>query len=610
MDIEVSKTSNILTQPLKSTGQQDALMQEFQRLNRLPTDEDNVVDSKYWLALRASYEAYSSNQTEGTDDKTEANAAMAVLNHHIKSPFPTFYIFELPVGRTNPVKFIACVEQDGQLVVGNRNTSKPGAKQSAALALVRRLGMEEKVKAKVGSLKRQYDNEQKEVEPPPAKRSATAVESLRYDENEKLSGQTKFFLLNNPKNPVSILNEFLGKQSLPTAKFEVIGEVAGEFVATCQIPENESAVGVPSDRKQSAKLSAARVMLDHLIRSEKIFVPAELNLPSELLTPVDFKEFVRHSCYSVFYTAIQLNGAIAIADPRMAGCVMTNTVTRDAHLVSWACGSYAGPSTGNADSIVRDCDALVLCKRGLQKFLYRQLVVYHQEPKSSIFYCENNSSNLKLRPSIDFHFFATHSPKLNLNGTQLLDIKAPQRAKISSSMSTIDKMMKWNVVGVQGAVLSTFIDPVYITTYIFNDAFDKHLMEKAVVERIPPLYPLKSGYQIHEPIFESTETNSTAFDLGVPVYRAGERASVNWNAVNEKFELLSCYTGLKIDETCSSLSRVAFYSDIAAVHFAMEQPTIFGSYGQYKQDANNYKQMMNLLKQNLATKTLGVWVNK
>ncbi|KAI6204711.1 hypothetical protein M3Y94_00708100 [Aphelenchoides besseyi] len=559
---------------------------------------------------------------------------MAVLNHHVNSPFPTFYIFELPVGRTNPVKFIACVEHADHLVVGNRHTSKPGAKQSAALALIRRLGMEEKVKARVGSSKRQYEDKEKEVDeasnminsvnlstsslqPPPAKRPATDVESLPYDENEKLSGQTKFFLLNNPKNPVSVLNEFLGKQSLPAAKFEVNGELAGQFVATCQIPEDESVVGVPSDRKQSAKLSAARVMLDRLIGAGKIFVPAELKLPSELLTPVDFKEFVRHSCYSVFYTAIQLNGAIAIADPRMAGCVMTNTVTREAHLVSWACGSYAGPSTGNADLIVRDCDALVLCKRGLQKFLYRQLVVYHREANSSIFYCENNSSNLKLRPSIDFHFFATHSPKLNLTGTQLLDVKAPydltrfkQRAKVPSSMSTIDKMMKWNVVGVQGAVLSTFIDPVYIRTYIFNDAFDQHLMEKAAVKRIPPLYPLKCGYQIHEPIFESTETNSTAFDLGVPVYRSGERVSVNWNVVTDEFELLSCYTGIKLNEARSSLSRVAFYSDIAAVHCAMEQPAIFGCYGQYKQDANNYKQMMNLLKQNLATKTLGVWVNK
>ena len=46
---------------------------------------------------------------------------------------------------------------------------------------------------------------------------------------------------------------------------------------------------------------------------------------------------------------------------------MVNSVTRAATLVAFASGSYAGPLLDLADSAVRDCDALVLCRRGLQK---------------------------------------------------------------------------------------------------------------------------------------------------------------------------------------------------------------------------------------------------
>lgn len=49
---------------------------------------------------------------------------------------------------------------------------------------------------------------------------------------------------------------------------------------------------------------------------------------------------------------------------------MLNSVKREATLVSWASGSYAGPTIYNNDGVVRDCDALVLCKRGLQKWAF------------------------------------------------------------------------------------------------------------------------------------------------------------------------------------------------------------------------------------------------
>ena len=40
----------------------------------------------------------------------------------------------------------------------------------------------------------------------------------------------------------------------------------------------------------------------------------------------------------------------------------------------------------------------------------------------------------------------------------------------SNSMSCSDKMTKWNMVGLQGALLSAIIDPIYMDQVILGEA--------------------------------------------------------------------------------------------------------------------------------------------
>ena len=55
------------------------------------------------------------------------------------------------------------------------------------------------------------------------------------------------------------------------------------------------------------------------------------------------------------------------------------------------------------------------------------------------------------------------------------------------TMSCSDKLARWNVVGVQGAILSHIIDPIYLKTLVIGSVFHKAHLERAVHGRIEHL---------------------------------------------------------------------------------------------------------------------------
>ncbi|XP_036375146.1 double-stranded RNA-specific editase B2-like [Megalops cyprinoides] len=343
----------------------------------------------------------------------------------------------------------------------------------------------------------------------------------------------------------------------------------------------------------------------------------------------------------------------------LAGIVMTRGLDiRQAQVVALSTGTKCinGEYISDQGLVVNDSHAEIIARRALVRYLYSQLELFlskrPEDWERSIFVRRKEGAGYRLRDNVLFHMYISTSPcgdaRLNCPYEHPSDLRPNQRlakrfhghlrAKIESgegtlrvrargtaqmwdavlqgeqlvTMSCTDKIARWNVLGVQGSLLTHFLEPVYLSSLTIGSLGHTGHLARTVTRRLEGVGHLPAPYRRNRPLLSCLSGSDSR--------QAGKSPSfgVNWTAGDGGLEVLNAATGRRKDSGGSSrlCKRALFARWVRIYHKVslgvrapslMEMPPM---YCEAKLAAGTYQSVKQQLVRSLQEAGLGTWVKK
>ena len=244
----------------------------------------------------------------------------------------------------------------------------------------------------------------------------------------------------------------------------------------------------------------------------------------------------------------------------------------------------SGESISESGLALNDCHAEVIARRAFLRFMYAQLTLCTKGPDNQSIFEREASGKFCLKTGISFHLYISTTPCGDARVFSPADAKGGDahpmrqsrgqvRVKIEAgegsipaesqvqtwdgilagerlfTMSCSDKLARWNLLGLQGALLSLYIEPVYLKSIIVGSLFQEQHLLRAVYSRISGVQGLPEQF---------TPTLPLLHPLSHPSPRVAQKSpstSLNWTWGDSEVEVVHCKTGKLDDRVPSRLCK-------------------------------------------------------
>ena len=162
----------------------------------------------------------------------------------------------------------------------------------------------------------------------------------------------------------------------------------------------------------------------------------------------------------------------------------------------------------------------------------------HEENRRAVYEGFDGHSNRKSRGQLRTKIESGEGtiPVKNSEGVQTWD--GVMQGSRLLTMSCADKVCRWNVLGLQGSLLSYFLEPVYLHSVVLGSLFHPTHMYRALTGRVKAtLGPLPAGYRLNTPKFNLM----TSMEVRNP--GKGPNYSVNWTIGSQEVEVVDAMKG-------------------------------------------------------------------